>query len=194
VKQLAMVRENLDSLPAVVLPTGYSIRHFLPGDEQLWEDILNQAFGESDAPRSFHDMMATDAACSPERILFVTWNDIPVATASAWYIPKWGTDTGYVHWVATRPDHTGKKLGYWVSLAVLHRFVFEGRKRAMLRTDDHRVPAIKTYLQLGFIPYLVEDDQRQRWRTIIEANSFQAFCPSLDDIIAGQCHGEAQPL
>lgn len=164
--QLAMMRENLSDLPAVVLPEGYRLRHFRPGDEAGWEAVMEQSFGAKDPPWSFTATMGCDAACAPERVLFVTYDDVPVATASAWYRPEWGRDTGYVHYVGTSTRHAGRKLGYWVSLAVLHRFVFEGRARAVLQTDDHRVPAIKTYLQLGFVPWLVEEDQRQRWRTI----------------------------
>lgn len=186
--QLVMAKENLASLPPVVLPEGYAIRHFMPGDEHHWENILDKSFGKSDPPRSFNSIMGLDAACAPERIFFITHNDIPVATASAWYIPKSGINTGYVHYVGTCPEHSGKKLGYWVSLAVLHRFVYEGRSRAILQTDDFRVPAIKTYLQLGFSPYLVEEDQRKRWRDIINNNGFQDLCPDLEQIVSGEIH------
>ena len=184
--QLVMVKENLEDLPPVVLPDGYSIRHFLPGDEHHWENILNKSFGESNPPRSFDQIMGMDASCSPERVLFVTYKDIPIATASAWYIPSKGLKTGYVHYVGICPEHSGKKLGYLVSLAVLHRFVYEGRTRAVLQTDDFRVPAVKTYLQLGFQPFLVEEDQRQRWSNVINNNGFQELCPNLEEIVNGE--------
>ena len=186
--QLVMMKESLTDLPPVVLPTGYSLRHFRPGDEINWETVLNQSFGEVVPPRLFAGVMACDAACSPERVLFVTRDNVPVATASAWYKPEWGRDMGYVHYVGVSANHKGKKLGYWVSLAVLHRFVFEGRTQSVLQTDDHRVPAVKTYLELGFAPWLVEENQRQRWRAVIETNRFKALCPRLEQILAGPVH------
>lgn len=180
-----MMRKNLNDLQPVVLPGGYELRHFRPGEDGQWERILNESFGVIDPPRCFVSTMACDAACVPERILFITKDDVPVATASAWYNPAWGVATGYVHYVGVCPGHSGRKLGYWVSLAVLHRFVFEGRASAVLQTDDHRVPAVKTYLKLGFKPLLVEENQRQRWRTIIDTNRFQALCPELEQVVNG---------
>ena len=186
--QLVMMKESLAALPAVALPAGYSLRHFLPGDESNWERVLDQSFGVTNPPRRFVNIMGRDSACAPERILFIMYDGVAVATASAWYRPEWGAETGYVHYVGTSADHKGKKLGYWVSLAALHRFVFEGRSRAVLQTDDHRVPAVKIYLELGFEPWLVEENQRQRWRAIIETHRFQALCPRLEQSVAAPIH------
>ena len=66
---------------------------------------------------------------------------------------RFGADTGYLHWVATVPAHAGKKLGSFVSLAVLYKFQQEGCQNAVLETDDHRLAAIKTYLRLDFHPH-----------------------------------------
>ena len=65
-------------------------------------------------------------------------------------------------------EHTGHKLGKWVSLAVLYYFRDCRFKCAMLDTDDFRLPAIKTYLNLGFIPVYVERSQPRRWQDIFE--------------------------
>lgn len=192
--QLVMTKMSLAALGPVTLPEGYKLRHFRTGEDKMWERVLDDSFGAANPPRLFSSTMGCDAACVPERILFVTKDDIPVATASAWYVPAWGALTGYVHYVGVCNAHSGRKLGYWVSLAVLHRFVFEGRARAVLQTDDHRVPAIKTYLQLGFKPFLVEDDQRKRWRTVINENRFQSLCPELEQIVSGPVHQCPEPL
>ena len=193
--QLVMVREGLAGLAPVAVPAGYALRQFQPGigDEAAWDRLLVQAFGASQPPRLFANILAADAACVPERIFFITCEGVPVATASAWYRPWWGVDTGYVHYVATNPEHKGRKLGYWVSLAVLHRFAAEGRTRAVLETDDERVPAIKTYLDLGFKPWPVEEDQRQRWRQVFETNKFHFLCPDLDTILAAPIHEKPVP-
>jgi mycothiol synthase len=65
-------------------------------------------------------------------------------------------------------EHTGHKLGKWVSLAVLIYFRDNGFKCSMLDTDDFRVPAVKTYLNLGFVPVYVEAGQPERWQKIFE--------------------------
>ncbi|NSW56879.1 MAG: GNAT family N-acetyltransferase [Armatimonadetes bacterium] len=186
--QLVMMKHSLEGLPPVELPQGYELRHFVPGDEAGWEAVMAASFGQKEPAWSFRDVMGRDAACSPERVLLVTCRGQAVATASAWYRPEWGIETGYVHYVAADPAHSGKKLGHMVSLAVLHRFVFEGRTRAVLQTDDFRAPAIKTYLRLGFEPWLVEEDQRQRWRVVFETNRLQPLCPNWEEIIKGSIH------
>ena len=71
--------------------------------------------------------------------------------------------------VAVRPAHRGRRLGYWVCLAALRRMAAEGLHRAVLRTDDFRIPAIRTYLRLGFEPVVVHENQRARWRAVFAA-------------------------
>jgi len=164
--QLLMRKTHLCNLPKIEIPAGYEIRWFREGDQQAWEKIIGETF---DSPNcSFDSEIKADPPFQPERVLFVTMNDDPVATASAWQKDRFGPKIGYLHMVGVRPDHQGKNLGYWVSLAVLYRFVTEGKFEAVLETDDYRIPAIKTYLKMGFEPLLVHENQRPRWRTVFE--------------------------
>jgi len=60
-------------------------------------------------------------------------------------------------------------LGGRVSRAGLRRLaadVERGCREAILDTDDYRLPAIRTYLRLGFVPDNLEADHAARWRTI----------------------------
>lgn len=162
--QLLMIQDDLGALPALQLPEGCGIRSFRPGDEAAWERIIAASFG---GEHSFERGMAADEAYKPERVWFVT--DVagqPIATASAWYRPQWSEDTGYLHMVGLIPEHAGKKLGYAVSLAALLQMVREGRTRAVLHTDDFRIPAVKTYLGLGFVPSLTDGSHLGRWQTL----------------------------
>jgi len=164
--KLRMLRPDLDGLPKVTLPEGYRIRTYQPGDDAHWGRILSESFGDRPEGYSFDEMMARDPAFRPERIFFACCRDEPVGTTSAWHVPAMMPDAGVIHWVAVLPDHTGKKLGYWLALAALHKMVAEGRRCACLNTDDSRLPAIKTYLNCGFQPLLVHENQRERWRKI----------------------------
>lgn len=42
--QLVMKRDSLLDLPSILLPEGYGIRSFIPGDETAWETIICEAF------------------------------------------------------------------------------------------------------------------------------------------------------
>lgn len=180
--QIAMLLDRIGELPPVSLPEGYSLRNFRPGDDRQWERIYREAFEAEEEPDRFERMMRRDPAFREDRIFFVCHGDIPVATASAWHRPEYGERMGYLHWVAVVPRETGRGLGYQVSLACLHKMKFEGRESAMLRTDDFRIPAIKTYLKLGFRPLIMHESHRTRWRDIFAAmgredlsDSFRAF-------------------
>jgi mycothiol synthase len=164
-----MRRNDLSNLPEVSLPKGYSLRSYRAGDEAAWVRIIGESF-ERDHPADYFDQrMRRDPEFRAERILFVCRDEEPVATASAWYDPRAGAQTGVLHMVGVRPGEAGHGLGREVSVAALRQMRHEGRRRAELKTDDFRVPAIKTYLKLGFEPLLVAENQRGRWRDVLGA-------------------------
>ncbi|NLE60550.1 MAG: GNAT family N-acetyltransferase [Planctomycetes bacterium] len=181
--QLLMRRVHLRDLPAIVLPPGYALRHFRPGDEPAWEKIIEETFQTTNYV--FDAAMKANACFRPERVWFITQDDQPVATASAWQEPRFGPLIGALHMVGVRPGHQGRQLGYWVSLAALHRFVVEGRIEAALQTDDFRLAAVKTYLRMGFEPVLVNENQRDRWRTIFTAISRPDLAAQFEPILNG---------
>ncbi len=162
-----MWRRNLADLPAVTLPGGYTIRPYEPGLDRAWEYVIGQSFGWDAAEGRFRTQMRYDYAFRPERVLFVFRGNDPVATASAWYRPHFGRETGYLHMVGVLPAEAGRGLGLQVSLACLHRMAAEGRRDVVLETDDFRIAAVKTYLKLDFVPRLVHENQRQRWRDVL---------------------------
>ncbi len=75
---------------------------------------------------------------------------------------------GELGWVGCRPEHTGKGLSSVTCAAVVQRFRQGGYRCIYLSTDDPRLPAIKTYLKLGWIPNLVEPDMAGRWQAVCE--------------------------
>ena len=161
--QLVMQKDDLNTLPALEIPAGYWVRTYRPGDEKSWENIINGAFGghESD----FSTMM-NDPSFLPERVFFICYEESPIATASAWYPSDYPKDTSYLHMVGILPSHSRKGLGLQVSLAALHQMAKCGMVKVKLSTDDFRIPAIKTYLKLGFKPIIVHENQEKRWRDI----------------------------
>jgi mycothiol synthase len=49
---------------------------------------------------------------------------------------------------------------------VTQRFFQAGYRRIYLKTEDFRLPALKTYLRLGYEPLLYAPDMPERWRAI----------------------------
>lgn len=184
VPQLEMVRESLDGLPDIELPDGYSMRTYLPGDGTAWERIIGESFNRNMEPGSFDSMMRTDSAFLPERIFFAVYESAQIATASAWSMPGYGDECGYLHYVGCADAHRGKGVGKAVSYAALHRIKKEGRAKAVLRTDDSRIPAIRMYIKLNFRPLLVHENQRERWRKICKEID-KGLLNTFQDIFAG---------
>jgi mycothiol synthase len=94
-------------------------------------------------------------------------NGALVATAMAQDNPSpdLGLD-GEVGWVASDPDHRGRGLGRLVVAAAVARLEAAGYQHIYLKTDDHRLPAIRVYVGLGFEPLYYANGMRERWDAI----------------------------
>ena len=161
--QLIMTR-SLASLPALKFPPGVSCKHFSDGMEADWTAIATESFVN---PYDFDKFMRADTAYKPERVLFVCVDEKPVATASAWTAKRF-PDIGYIHMVGALPGYQGRKLGYWVTLAAMYKLVEDGFTQVVLETDDYRLAAIKTYLNLGYeIDFTSHESFQKRWDEII---------------------------
>ena len=163
-----MRRPSLQALPDLppLLPPGYALREQHPDEDMAGlAALLQAAFPEHVwTPEKAHDALVADATV---KTIFVIEHDgAPVATASARLLPGTYPGSGYVHWVAADPAYQGRRLGYVATLATLHAFARLGCRDAVLETDDFRLPAIKTYLRLGFVPEFRHPSHPERWAQI----------------------------
>lgn len=94
-----------------------------------------------------------------------------VATASARHEQKRFPGLGYVHWVGVAPSERGRGFGRDAVERVDAHLIAEGLWPIILETDDDRLPAISTYLGLGFIPHYIDDDHEERWSHVFAALS-----------------------
>ena len=62
----------------------------------------------------------------------------------------------------------GKYLGKTACIAAMHKLYQENYRAYSLKTDDFRIAAIKTYLRLGWQPWLYLEDMEDRWRKLAE--------------------------
>ena len=166
-----MRRPNLDNLPDMqLLPYGYRI-----------EVCDKKNTDQRDRLASLLEAAFEDASWTPEKaetaLLFnegvkqtflIFDGDEIVATASVRLLPIEFPDSGYLHWVASSPEYKGKGLGYSATVAALNAFRDLGCKDTVLETQDHRLPAIQTYLKLGFAPEYIQPSHQARWDIILE--------------------------
>lgn len=167
IPQLELYRKDLEGLPEISLPEGYSLRHYQPGDEEFWGRIMSKAFSSFWTSARFKVYMKPHFGFQPERIIFLCYNHVPVGSASAYQWPGIPRDRGYIHMLGVLENHCGQGFGHALALACLHRFREEGFRDAMLQTESFRLPAIKHYLRLGFKPVLVTEEQRGTWEEVL---------------------------
>lgn len=167
--QLLMKRRRLERIGKLSLPKGYSLRTYREGDERHWARIISRAFETECSAGVFAREIAEQEDFRPERVFFLTYRGHPVGTATAWTKPELGRLSGYVHMVAIIPEHTRKGLGKVLTAAVLTYFKEHGLRSAFLHTDEHRLAAVKTYLELGFDPVVRGEKIRRRWLEVLRS-------------------------
>jgi mycothiol synthase len=175
--QLRMRRPTLEDLPSAEPPFGYRLRTFRDGDEAAWGAIMSapDGIGADWTVDKVRVSMMEQPQFAADGLFFAICDaaaELPVASATAWRVPADEYATGYVHMVGALPEHRGKGLGRLVTLATLHYFREHGFGDVILDTDDVRLPAIRTYLGLGFVPMYRQDplsDHVSRWSSVMIA-------------------------
>jgi len=176
VQQLLMVHFDPASAPAAPAPEGVVLRTFRDGDEQAWADIINATdMGADYGIAKVRQTLTRRPRFDPAGLFLAcdAGTGEPLATACAWWSLSCGCLRPTLHMVGAKPQAAGRGLGRVVCRAVLEFFARQGRREVVLTTDDHRLPALATYLRLGFLParYHRGADHATRWEAAFKALS-----------------------
>ena len=174
--QLHMVwpQRLLDAPPAPTVPQGFAMRQYRDDDFEAYNRLRVKAGFEAWTPEQ---MARALRQVAPDGFFLVERIDTGqlAASAMAQHDPRpehpFG---GQVGWVAADPEQKGKGLGMAVSAAAAARLIGMGYRRIYLLTDDYRLAALKTYLKLGFEPFMVSDDMPARWQAAKRALGWKA--------------------
>lgn len=162
--QLLWPGRLLKSPPEVVVPEGYEMRRFRRQDAPAYVRLMHAAGFVNWSEAKLREWLPRVVAGGFFVVVEKASGEL-VATAMATRNPSVvHPKGGELGWVAADPLHAGKGLGLAVCAAVTRRFLETGYRRLYLRTDDYRLPAIKTYLRLGWVPFLFAPDMKERWR------------------------------
>ena len=164
-----MIRPTMESIPHFDFPDGYSIRPMRPGESGLWVDIQQEAEPVLRVTDDvFESEFGGDLPATRYRSFFIV-NEagVAVGTISAWYSRDFkGEDHGRIHWLAIRPAFQGRGLARPALSFAMERLA-EWHDRAWLSTSTSRIPALKLYLDFGFLPDMEEPRAREAWQKVL---------------------------
>lgn len=178
--QLLMWYEKTAPPPPPPLAPQFVLRRYGPGDEQGWCQLLsaNGQLGVWQPERlqaEMHSQWARDGQ------IFAVRDGQIVASAGVYERELAGRRAWEIGWVATHPRYQSQGLGTAVTVAAVKAALGFPPRPIGLRTDDFRLPAIKVYLRLGFVPDLVDPSYRARWALI-----GQKLGPEFASLLAGK--------
>ena len=168
--QLQMVwpERLMDEPPEVTLPRGYALRTFEWGDEPRFCELMALAGWPGWDEEKLQPWLERTL---PDGWFFAAHAASDEIVASAMCLHSHSTlhpFGGELGWLAGDPAHAGKGLGRAVCAAVTARFIDAGYTDIHLYTEDFRFAALRTYLRLGYVPFLFLPEMEERWRAVCE--------------------------
>ena len=165
-----MERADLGGIAHYDLSAGYSMRTMLPEEAPVWTEVQRAAERVITIEDGlFLEEFGSDVPAIERRCFLLMHEGHAVGTISAWYSANYkGTEEnwGRLHWFAIRPSHQGRGLARPMISYVMEKFVEWGHPAAWLATSTSRIPALKLYLDFGFLPDLTQPGAKEAWETV----------------------------
>ena len=159
-----MIRENMENIPHFPIPEGFVIRNYRRNEGHIWTRIQKAAEPYIDIDDGlFMREFKRDLLAMEDRSFYLTTDaGEEIGTTTAWWQDEgWGQ----IHWVAVHPDYQGRGLSKPMMSVAMSRLK-QSHERCFLGTSTGRIPAIKIYLDFGFVPDLSIENSREAWAEV----------------------------
>jgi mycothiol synthase len=174
-KQLRMTYRfnGTENLPSLFLPDGFQIKSYTIGsrnEEDAWVALLSACEFAGFSPASGPAVLEQEIlrGLLPGGGIFISKNDHLVACAAGCFRPEFAPDAVLMY-VAVLPEYRRNRLGTAAVLGVLDVARKAGFPGLTLLTDETRIPAIRAYLRLGFLPDEIPCRKTlPRWKPILK--------------------------
>jgi mycothiol synthase len=151
---MTMLRDPAFPTPAEpVLPPGFSLRTWQPGDEATWTHVKNASFGDETPVGWWQRIFGDRPDFDPGGWFFCLDGDRPIGISSAVLLrhPETCELLGcQIEWVGMLPEYRGLGLGRAMVTACVHYALPSQPEPFVLITQRFRVAAVKLYESLGF--------------------------------------------
>ncbi|MCG1003381.1 MULTISPECIES: GNAT family N-acetyltransferase [Halobacterium] len=155
--------------PDVDVPDGYALRtSSLTGrDRRAVEELLGTAGWDADVD-SFRDRVLPNGSfVAVERA-----TNAVVGTCSAVHDPNAGDHRfpfgGALSSLVVAPEHRREGLGRALAAAATRRLLDAGYDSVRAGVEPDRYPALSLYLNAGYAPCILDEDDVGRWRDIFD--------------------------
>ena len=159
-----MIRENMENIPHFPIPEGFAIRNYRQNEGHIWTRIQKAAEPYIDIDDGlFMREFKRDLLAMENRSFYLTTDaGEEIGTITAWWQDNgWGQ----IHWVAIHPDYQGRGLSKPMMSVAMERMK-QSHERCFLGTSTGRIPAIKLYLDFGFIPDRSRENSQEAWTEV----------------------------
>jgi len=153
----------------VVVPEGYHARVFEEEDRAALLALFAEV-GWVDLPATYWQGYFDKLLPGGLFVMEATATGQLVATAGAVHNPQ--SSYGYFPFggeignVVCSPAHDGRGLGRVASQLAFERQRQAGYTSVRIVTREPNASALKTYLRMGFVPYLYDADMEARWQAV----------------------------
>lgn len=157
---------RLDTPPRPKISEGYSIRQCTPDDEPAFLQLMHDCGWPDWGPER---MAYCKSRVLPQGWFLVHASGSDRLVASAMSLHNYSgksPQSGTLGWVASHPDVRGQGLGCAVVASATLRLVLAGYRDIELYTEYFRAPALRLYLNLGYVPYLYNDAVTELWQEL----------------------------
>jgi len=167
--EMVWPESKLNERPTLSLSSGFRLRQYRPDDNMAHNKLLDVAGLSSFSPEYWEKHILPNGFFIIEEIN--SGKIVATCMASHHPTPR-HPRAGNFGWLAADPQYKGKNLGYSVAAAVTSRLLAGGYSRIFLETHDFRLPAIKIYLKMGWVPLLYNKEMEDRWKKICDKLNF----------------------
>ncbi len=166
-------------LPEVKLAPGFSLRCLCKDELPAYNELRRKTDFEEWDGKTFDSETAPQLSGGHLVIVETATGRLAASATAEKPVPAHFHGLGLLGWVMCHPDFRGQRLGYAACAAVMRLLHVHGFRAFILATDDFRVPAVKTYLNLGWQPWLTEPGMAGRWRELADVYkcSYESFRP-----------------
>jgi len=145
-------------------PLGITIRTYAEADREALKDTLIPLTEKRYDDAELNNIIIHKPGVRLEGIFLAEENGEIVGTTTGYF--NGDGISGTLHMVSVLPKANGKGLGKVLCQHAMQYLTKNGCDEVVLNTDDFRLPAIKTYLRLGFKPIIASEEMQARWDAI----------------------------